>query len=350
MANRDIVAIGASAGGVDALQLLASGIARGFPASIFIVLHLPSEFDSNLDSILSGAGPLPASFAVDGEPWGNGRIYIGRAGRHLLLDEGRIHLGFGPAENRVRPSIDPLFRSAALCCSGRTIGVVLTGTQADGASGLRALKGAGGITIVQDPADAEFSEMPRSALNLTNADHVVTLKAMPALLERLVRLPAQENAPVPDGLKREVEIARTGRSSVSVVDRLGQRSVWTCPDCHGVLWEISDGDQRRYRCHTGHAYTPEMLSLALDESLGRALGSALRALQERVSLARKLGDAARSRDRPRSAQDWVRKAEEYAREVEVIEDAMRRIDEIADRIAKSEEEKEEPSRPARKSR
>ena len=144
MANRDVLAIGASAGGVQALQFLAKKFHGGFPASVLVVLHLPSQFDSHFDTILTHCGPLPASFAQDGERPQKGRIYVGPPDRHLLLEEGVLRLGLGPPENRVRPSIDPLFRSVGLCCGERAIGVVLSGTQNDGSSGLLALKKCGG--------------------------------------------------------------------------------------------------------------------------------------------------------------------------------------------------------------
>src|SRR5262245_46053721 len=195
MANRDILALGTSAGGIDALRFLAREFKKDLQASVLVLIHLSSQFRSVLDAILTQAGPLTATFAKDGEALRHGHIYIGPPERHLIVDGDRLRLGKGPRENHARPAIDPMFRSAALCCGPRTVGVVLTGTLYDGASGLQAIKQCGGITVVQDPSDAAYPEMPATALNRSTPDHVVSLVSMPALLEKLVRQPA--GAPVP---------------------------------------------------------------------------------------------------------------------------------------------------------
>jgi two-component system chemotaxis response regulator CheB len=337
MANRDVLAIGASAGGVQALQFLAKKFPPGFPASVLVVLHLPSQFDSNFDGILTRCGPLPASFAKDGERPQNGRIYVAPPDRHLLLEEGALRLGLGPPENRVRPSIDPLFRSVGLCCGERAIGLVLSGTQSDGSSGLLALKKCGGIAVVQDPNDAAFSEMPTSARELSDPHYVAKLATMPALLDRLVREPAGEKFLAPEIIKYEVEIAKSGRSSMSTMDRIGRRSVLACPDCHGIMWEIGEDELLRYRCHTGHAYTAELLSLSLNENLTRALASALRALQERIALAQKMEKQALDSGRIYAAQSWAEKVNEYELEANVIRGAIKRVDEMGETFSERED-------------
>lgn len=333
MGNRDILAIGTSAGGFEALRFLAGEFPRDLPASVLVTIHLSGQFRSSLDAILTQAGRLPAGFAVDGERLEKGRIYVAPAERHLIVENGRVRLGSGPRENNARPSIDPLFRSAALCCGPRTVGAVLTGTQGDGAAGLLALKQHGGITVVQDPADAAFPEMPMTALSRSQPDHVVGLAGMPALLEKLVRQPAGRPVPVAGNLEYEVNIASGGRGSMSEMDRIGRRSVLACPDCHGVMWEINEGELLRYRCHEGHAYSAEIMSLALDDNLRRALGSALRALEERVALVRKLETQARAGGRSLSAETWSAKAREFEEEASIIRDSIRRSDEIAARFS-----------------
>lgn len=336
MANRDVLAIGTSAGGVEALLFLAKRFPREFPAAVLITIHLPSHSRSELDGVLTRAGPLPAKFARTGEEPRKGHIYIAPPGRHLLLDGERMTLGEGPRENNARPAIDPMLRSTALCCSGRAIGVVLTGTLGDGASGLWAIRHAGGITVVQDPKDAAFAEMPMTALNRAKPDHVVSLSDMPGLLESLVHQPAGETRPLPRSIKYEVEIARTGRSSMEEMDSIGRRSVLACPDCGGVMWELDEEDMYRYRCHVGHTYTAEVMSLALDENLRRALASALRALEERVALARKLYRQAVDSRHRLLAETWAEKAREFEREMDVIRGSIRRMD----RIAAAEDAKE----------
>jgi two-component system chemotaxis response regulator CheB len=318
MAHRDILAIGTSAGGFEALHFLAGEFPPDLPASVLVVIHLSSQFPSTLDAILTQAGRLPASFAEDGEKFERGRIYIAPPERHLLVESERLRLGWGPRENHAKPALDPLFRSCALCCAPRAIGAVLTGTLGDGAAGLSALKQCGGITVVQDPSDAAFPEMPTAALTRLNA---------------LVRRPVGQPTPVPQGLGYEVDIASGARSNMREMDRIGRRSVLACPDCHGVMWEIDDDELVRYRCHVGHAYSAELMSLALDENLTRALATALRALDERTAVAKKLQKQASEAGRTRIAESWERKAREFEEEAKVIRDSVRRSDEIAARFA-----------------
>src|SRR5262249_52414378 len=175
MANRDILAIGTSAGGVEALRLLAGSFPADLRASVLVVIHLPAQHRSMLDVMLSRAGPLPAAFSKDGEPLEPAHIYLAPAERHLLVEDHRMVLGSGPPENNSRPAIDPMFRSIALCCGPRAIGVVLSGTLGDGASGLQALKRCGGIAVVQDPKDAAHAEMARAGVNLVQTDHCVVV-------------------------------------------------------------------------------------------------------------------------------------------------------------------------------
>ena len=323
------MAIGTSAGGVEALIALAKHLPAPFPAAILVTIHLPSGFQSSLDQILTRAGRLPARFVADGEKPGRGVIHLAPPGHHLLLEGDRFTLGAGPLENNARPAIDPMLRSAAVCCGSRSVGVVLTGMLGDGASGLWALRRCGGVTVVQDPDDAAFPEMPRTARNRAAPDHVVRLAEMPALLTSLVHQPAGAGVPVPETLRFQVDIAKNGHSGMKEMDKIGRRSVLSCPDCGGVMWEIDEGDLVRYRCHVGHAYTAEVMSLALDQSLRHALSSAHRGYQERVALMKRMHESATVRGDNRLAATWRDKAEAYRKEGEAIEDAIRRLDRIA---------------------
>jgi two-component system, chemotaxis family, protein-glutamate methylesterase/glutaminase len=337
MANRNVLAIGTSAGGVEALRYLASRFPADLPASVLITIHLPREFRSNLDSILSGAGPLAAAFAENGESLRKSRIYLAPAGRHLLIDGERLWLGTGPRENHARPAIDPMLRSAAVCCGPRSVGVILTGALSDGAAGLSALKRCGGRTVVQDPQDAVFQEMPTTAMNQVKPDNVIGLAEMPALLESLVREPAGQRTPIPLNLKYEVEIAKGGRMSMDDMDRIGRRSVLVCPDCGGTMWEIDNGELVRYRCHEGHAYTSELMSMAVDENLRRTLASALRVLAERIALATRLGTDARERGRETLANSWDMQVEEFEQQAKLIRDSLSRIDQLITRFQADEQ-------------
>ena len=331
MSNRNVLAIGTSAGGVEALRFLAAELPGDFPASVLVVIHLPAHYRSSLDAILTQAGPLPARFATDELTPEPGHIYIGPADSHLILDGDKLKLGQGPRENNARPAIDPLFRSMARCCGYRGIGAVLTGTLGDGASGLHTLHEYGGRTVVQDPGDAAFSGMPGAALTKFTPDHVTSLAAMPALFQRLVNEPQGTPAKPSSDLVYEVDLAKGGNGSMSQMDRIGQRSLLACPDCHGVMWEIVEGDLIRYRCHVGHAYTAELMSLALDENLKRALNSGLRALDERIALSRKLHDQAQNAGRTHLAASWRKKLVESEQEAEILRKSIRRFDHLAAR-------------------
>jgi two-component system chemotaxis response regulator CheB len=229
-------------------------------------------------------------------------------------------LGVGPRENHARPAIDPLFRSAAACCGPRTIGVVLTGRLKDGSSGLRAIQRCGGLTVVQDPLDAAVPEMPRHALERVEADHVVPLEAMPRLLAQLVETPEGVAAEVADDIRLETAIALNGRSSMAVMEQLGSRSLLTCPDCHGVLWQT--GTLTRFRCHVGHAYTSETLDVALKDDIGRALDTALRTIDERASLLRDMERQAREHQREALAKRWAERAIALEADAKVLRRAI----------------------------
>jgi two-component system, chemotaxis family, protein-glutamate methylesterase/glutaminase len=323
MGNRDILAIGTSAGGVEALSFLAKSFRADFPAAVLVTVHLPTQFRSSLDEILTRAGSLPAVFANNGEAIKKARIYIAPPGSHLIVDGDQLLLGVGPRENHARPAIDPMLRSTALCCAHRAVGVVLTGTLGDGASGLWTLGHLGGMTVVQDPRDAAFPEMPLTALKRARPDHIAPLEKLPTLLESLVHQPTGEPRPVPETVRYEVEIARSGRESMDDMDRIGRRSVLSCPDCGGVMWEIDDP---RYRCHVGHAYTDELMHLAVDEGVRRALASALRALDERAALVSKLKAQAVATGHNQLAESWARRHRQFDREADIIEEAIRRLD------------------------
>jgi len=329
MANRDILAIGTSAGGVDALRELVRNLPADLPASVLITIHLSRHHRSALDEVLGEAGQLPVRFAEDGLPLRRRQIYLAPPDRHLVVEDERLFLGAGPRENNSRPSIDVMLRSAALCCGGRTVGVVLTGTLDDGASGLWAVQRCGGLTVVQDPQDAAFPQMPRAALDRVGPDHVASLSQMPQLLSQLVHQPRGETLPAPESVRYEAGIAQKGGLAMDEMDRIARRSVLACPDCHGVMWEIDEGELVRYRCHVGHTYTAELMNLALDENLRRALGSAERALEERVALALKLQRRAEENGHTLMARDWALRLSEYEQEMHAVRTGIRRMESIS---------------------
>jgi len=195
MSHRDVVVIGASAGGIKALQQLARALPAALPATIFVTVHFPEQASSALPRILARAGALLATHAVDGEMFERTRIYVAPPDSHLVLSPEGIRLGRGPREHGNRPAIDPMFRSAAIAFGRRVIGVVLTGTLDDGTSGLAEIKRCGGLAVVQDPADAEFSSMPQSAIDHVVVDRVVPIQLLGPTLVDLVTEPLSDAPP-----------------------------------------------------------------------------------------------------------------------------------------------------------
>lgn len=329
MANRDILAIGTSAGGVEALMQLVKGLEPELRAMVLVTIHLPATYRSSLDELLSKSGPLPAHFAEHGEEFCSGRICIAPPNRHLLVDGEKLWLGAGARENYARPSVDVMFRSAAVCCGGRMIGVILTGTLGDGASGLWTAAQCGAITVVQDPRSAAFAGMPDTALERVQADHIVDLPNMALLLNELVHQPACKTLPAPRGAKLELAAARSGDGDMAAMDEMWRRSLLSCPECQGVMWEIDEGQLVRYRCHAGHAFTDEVMSAALDESLSKGIATAKRVLEERVMLAQRLHKQAIENGHPLTAATWVDRIAEYQVEMETVVKAILRIEAIA---------------------
>jgi two-component system, chemotaxis family, protein-glutamate methylesterase/glutaminase len=323
MATRDIIVIGASAGGVQALLTLVGDLPRDLPAAVFIVLHLSANVPSLLPAILARDAKLQVIHAVDGEPVQRGRVYVAPPNQHLIIEDRRVRLVHGPKENLHRPSIDALFRSAARWAGPRVIGVVLTGARDDGKVGMRAVQQRGGITIVQDPVEAPFPSMPMSVMRDIQVDYSLPLNAIAPLLNTLSREVAVEEGryPVPDNVEIESRIAEQKMEAhelIASVERLGKISKLTCPDCHGALWELDDENILRYRCHVGHAYTAESLNEGQGDMLEVALWSAVRALEEQMMLAKRIVERARRSSHERAALMFERRAREAEEHSSVI--------------------------------
>jgi len=327
MARKDIVVVGASAGGMEALERLAAGLPADLPAALFVVWHLAPVVKSMLPQVLSRAGALPAKNPEDGDRIEPGRIYVAPNDRHLLLENGYVRVTKGPKENRFRPAIDPLFRSAAYIYGPRAVGVVLTGALDDGTAGLWAIKLRGGTAVVQDPADAVNRSMPLNALDNVAVDHKLPADEIGPLLARLVREPAAAAppvaAPLVERMHNEVKIA-AGRDALEEnVMRFGELSPFTCPECHGVLTVLRDGSIKRFRCHTGHGYSTDALTESAAEQADARLWEAVRALDERIFLLNALGEEyARSGDTRAAELCFSRAREAYGRSQPVREVAI----------------------------
>jgi two-component system, chemotaxis family, protein-glutamate methylesterase/glutaminase len=306
MAKRDIVVVGGSAGGTEALSELVRGLPHDFPAAIFVVIHFPASAHSVLPRILTRAGSLPAVHADDGVVFERGRIYVARPDCHLMVRDGRLAVRKGPKENNARPAIDPLFRSAARAAGPRVIGVVLSGNLDDGTAGLLSIKQHGGVSVVQAPETAQYPGMPRSAIDHLPIDHVVPLDQMAAVL---VELTTVESGPK-EQLSMDPEDAVSAEEEV-VADRQtqpGNPSTMTCPECHGTLWEARKGELVHFRCRVGHAYTAESLLAHQADQLEAALWTALRSLEEHAALSRRLAVRANTRGHSHSASAFTEQA------------------------------------------
>ncbi|RYD78304.1 MAG: chemotaxis protein CheB [Verrucomicrobiaceae bacterium] len=260
-----VIVIGASAGGTEAVEQLVAGLAPDIRAAVLIVRHLPAETPASfLVRRLRSRTTIPCLEAKEGAELLSAHVVIAPSDNHLLVDGSRTRVVHGPRENRWRPSVDTLFRSAAVSHGSRVIGVILSGMLDDGTAGMSAIKSCGGICVVQDPEEAAYPDMPRNVLNNVTVDHCAPVAEIASLLGRLVdeRVPAAE--PLPPDILVEDRIARSAVSDMDAVEELGERSVLTCPDCGGVLWRLSNDGFPRFRCHTGHVYSPEQLEAAAD--------------------------------------------------------------------------------------
>jgi two-component system, chemotaxis family, protein-glutamate methylesterase/glutaminase len=323
MPNRDIIAIGASAGGVEALIRLVKALPEDLPAAIFIVLHFPASEKSLLPKILSKYTALPIQQAVDQAMIQPGQIYVAPPNYHLLLKQGYMSLIKGPKENGHRPAIDPLFRTAARAYGNRVIGIVLTGMLDDGTAGLMEIKQQKGMAIVQDPEDALFSGMPTSAIKHVQVDHILPLaKITPALIDLLQEpiAPTDKQA-----ILDETETSDKADQFEEMPpsdERNGEPSRFICPECGGSLWELQDQPFLRFRCRTGHAYSQQSLMAEQSDKLEAALWNALRLLDERIGLLSRMSEQASDRHHELSAQRYEDKLEDLRQSAELIRHAL----------------------------
>ena len=323
--QRDIVVIGASSGGVTALLELVKTLPHDFPAPILVVQHVAPDSPSILPQLLSSVSPLEAKHPTQGERIRPGVIYVAPPDRHLLVEDDQVLITRGPKENRFRPSVDALFRSAAYTYGPRVIGVVLTGYLDDGTSGLWSVQRLGGLAIVQDPQDALSPAMPSNALQFVQADHVVPLAELGALLVRLTLEPAPAKPRVTqqelDLLEIELTIAKKDNAfELGIIDQ-GILTPFTCPDCHGALTQLIEGQLLRYRCHTGHAYTVSALLSELTQSVESMLYQSMRGLEETKMLLQSVGEHF-AKEQPAVAELFFAKAATAGQQARVVHDSI----------------------------
>jgi len=329
VAHRDIVVIGASAGGLQALQQILSAMPRDVEAALLVVLHTADHSSSMLPHILERRGNMPVSHPGDGDPILRGRVYVAPPGFHMIVEEGYLRVLQGPRENLHRPAIDPLFRSAAAAYGRQVIGVILTGMLDDGTAGLMVVRARGGEAIVQDPQSASFPSMPRSALNQVPNAHVLPLEQIAAFLLQLIgeELPSDPEpaSQVSVGAAKETRIAELDMDEVSSEDRLGHPSPFACPDCGGVLWEIEQNGFLRFRCRVGHAFTAQHLGVEQRQAVETALWEALRALEESASLYRRMAGRARASHHELPARLYQERASDTESNSKILRDFLLRV-------------------------
>jgi two-component system chemotaxis response regulator CheB len=291
--HHDIVVIGASAGGLEAIRQILGAMPRDLDAALLIVLHTASRAGSFLPKVFERACQLPVCHPSDGEVIERGKVYIAPPGFHMIVEGGLLRVLQGPRENLQRPAVDPLFRSAAAAYGRRVIGVILTGMLDDGTAGLMVVRASGGGAIVQDPETALYPAMPKSALDHVPDAQSVPLHQIPSLLLQMIRSPlppeTRRSRKVPvAAVKETTRIAELDMSEISSEDRLGKPSPFACPDCGGVLWEIEQNGFLCFRCRVGHALTARYLGVEQRHAVETALWEALRALEESASLYRRM--------------------------------------------------------------
>jgi two-component system chemotaxis response regulator CheB len=306
MPGHDLIVVGASAGGVEAVSALVAGLPADLRAAVCVVVHLRPDTQSHLAEILARLTTLPVISARHGTTLQPGTIHVAVPDVHMLVEQGAdgrgtLRIVRGPRENRARPAVDPLFRSAALAYGPRVIGVILSGALDDGTAGLWTVKDRGGIAVVQEPDDAAVPSMPTSALTEVDVDHVAPARDLGPLLARLALDPVTGTAaaaPVEPTAETEIAIAAMDEEHHQRTERYGKPSRFPCPDCSGVLWELGDAGPLRFRCEVGHAHSPASLAEMQTEAVEAAMWTALRSLEDKIELARRRGAGAAARGLP----------------------------------------------------
>jgi two-component system chemotaxis response regulator CheB len=306
-----IIVIGASTGGFEVLKKIIKGLPADFNASIFIVWHMSPDICGVLPQVLNRENKIPVAHAYNHEEIKPVRIYIAPPDHHMLLEKDRILITHGPKENRFRPAVDPLFRSAAYAYGNRVIGVILSGALDDGTVGLWTVKHYGGKAIVQDPAEAEVPSMPENAMREVEIDYCAGVAELPKILVSLSGQPLEDIDVMKDEqTKKEIEIAAEESALNKGIMEYGSLTPYTCPECQGVLSRLQNGNIVRYRCHTGHAYSTDTLLAAITEKIEDGLYGAIRSMDESIMLLNHIGDHYAEANQPRLAAVYFKKARE----------------------------------------
>jgi len=318
-----IVVIGASAGGFTALSELVAQLDKDTDAAFFVVLHLSTKSISGyLAHRLQEFTDLKCLLAMDGLPIRKGHIYVAVPNQHLLVGAGEIHLSSGPTENRWRPSIDVLFRSAVANYSSRVIGVILTGLLNDGTSGMSSIKRVSGITVVQDPNEAEYPDMPMSVLQHIEVDFCVGLSEMGALIKRITMHKPDQADEVPHDIKVEEKVMGNMITTIDSAEEMGRLSHYTCPDCGGVLFLHEQDTITKLKCHIGHSYTIRDLLIKQVEEVEKSMWVAIRSLEQRKAMLQSLAAKYHKTGNNRTAKEYEERSGELDTHIETLKNVI----------------------------
>ncbi|MBD2077222.1 chemotaxis protein CheB [Phormidium sp. FACHB-592] len=345
MPGHDIIVIGTSAGGLKALGTILGALPPNLDATLFIVRHLAADQPSILPQILADVGSLPVSHPTDGEAIQTGHIYVAPPDYHLLVNQGSMRVVRGPQENRFRPAIDALFRSAARAYGARVVGVVLTGYLDDGTVGLQAIKQRGGVAIVQDPNEAEYPSMTKSALRYVKVDHCLPLAEISDRLVQLSHTPTAEAEihPMSDALDIEAKIAEQQMNTQELlehVEAIGTRTTYTCPECNGSIWQIGQDELLRFRCHIGHSFTANVFLAEQTQNVENALWTAVRVMEEKVTFSRQMAEQMKNYNLQKATAKYEEHAKQLDAEVAIIRGII--LDGFATKRAVAAIEEEQP--------
>ena len=308
---KNIITIGTSAGGIAAVTKLVSTFNYDLDAAVFIVIHVSrmSMTDVILKTIQKHT-KLPCMIPHDQQEIKNRTIYLAPADHHMMVEKGTISVTKGAFENHWRPSIDVLFRSAAAAYNSCVTGIILTGLLDDGTSGMYAIKRSGGLCIVQDPAEADFPDMPNSVINKLEVDYKLSVNEMGYILADLFTRANCIETEVPADVKLEARIAKRMSSSVGDLLKLGEPTTLTCPDCGGMLVRIDRDVVPRFRCYTGHTFTEKTLEEQQLNGIEDSLWVSIRMLEERRNLLLNMGKYEDSLDQEKADVSRQKRADE----------------------------------------
>jgi two-component system chemotaxis response regulator CheB len=316
---RNLIVIGASAGGIKAISKIVEGLPETIDAAIMVVLHVSRKSNpDNIVHIFQRNTKLKCLVASDQMIIERGKIYIAPPEHHLILNSQTVHLNQGPEENRHRPSVDVLFRSAAVHFGNRAIGIVASGMLYDGTSGMQAIKDCGGICIVQDPLQAEYADMPKSVLSKIIVDYTAELEEIPTIIQDVLNKPPPPKIAIPHELKIETDITEKLMSDINQLKRIADHSDFSCPDCGGGLWKIKEDATHRYRCHIGHVYSEKMLHELQDLKIEESIWVSIRMLEEKRNMLRLLSER-------RNRRDSNETVSLFAKRIEDIDEHIKRL-------------------------